>query len=142
MTTYTTNPQAIHETIDGETIIIDLASGTYFSLQGAGTEIWNGLKAGESAEAIVARLARTYSGDPVDIVSETRAFLRDLETGGLVTSSNGATAEIAAPASAEGTEPFARPKIEKYTDMQDIILLDPVHQVDERGWPHAQAETA
>jgi hypothetical protein len=20
--------------------------------------------------------------------------------------------------------------------MQDIILLDPVHEVDERGWPH------
>jgi hypothetical protein len=31
------------------------------------------------------------------------------------------------------------PPISKFTDMQDIILLDPVHEVDARGWPHASA---
>ena len=35
--------------------------------------------------------------------------------------------------------PFVPPTLEKYTDMQDLVLLDPVHEVDERGWPHAQA---
>jgi len=29
--------------------------------------------------------------------------------------------------------------VEKYTDMQDLVLLDPVHEVDERGWPHVQS---
>ncbi|MCU1244771.1 MAG: hypothetical protein JWN02_681, partial [Acidobacteria bacterium] len=39
----------------------------------------------------------------------------------------------------------ARPRLERYTDMQEIILLDPVHKVDSQGWPHAApsaAETA
>jgi hypothetical protein len=31
---------------------------------------------------------------------------------------------------------FEPPVLEKFTDMQDLILLDPVHEVDERGWPH------
>jgi hypothetical protein len=29
------------------------------------------------------------------------------------------------------------PLIEKFTDMEDLLLLDPVHDVDARGWPHA-----
>jgi hypothetical protein len=32
---------------------------------------------------------------------------------------------------------FRAPRLEKHTDMQDLILLDPVHEVDpQRGWPH------
>jgi len=27
------------------------------------------------------------------------------------------------------------PKIEIFSDMQDILLLDPVHDVDQSGWP-------
>lgn len=25
---------------------------------------------------------------------------------------------------------------EKYDDMKELILLDPIHEVDARGWPH------
>ena len=35
--------------------------------------------------------------------------------------------------------PFVAPSFTTFTDMQDIILLDPVHEVDTRGWPHASA---
>jgi hypothetical protein len=143
MAAYTTNPQAIHETIDGETIIIDLASGTYYSLRGSGSEIWNALGSGEPLDALVGRLTETYDADPAEIVAALEAVLGDLEAEGLVASTNGAASlEIPAEGS-RGDEPFAPPKLEKYTDMQDIILLDPVHQVDDRGWPHAaQVEPA
>ena len=43
---YAINPQVIHETIDGETIIIDLTTGIYFSLQGTAPAIWNGIAVG------------------------------------------------------------------------------------------------
>jgi hypothetical protein len=38
---------------------------------------------------------------------------------------------------ADQPEPFVAPRLERYTDMQEIILLDPVHKVDSQGWPHA-----
>jgi hypothetical protein len=25
--------------------------------------------------------------------------------------------------------------LQKFTDMQDLLLLDPIHEVDESGWP-------
>ena len=56
MAGYVTNPQAMHETIDGETIVIDLATGTYYSLRGSGPTIWNAVAAGASTETIIERL--------------------------------------------------------------------------------------
>jgi hypothetical protein len=30
--------------------------------------------------------------------------------------------------------------LERYEDMQDLILLDPVHEVEEEGWPRAKTK--
>jgi hypothetical protein len=34
------------------------------------------------------------------------------------------------------------PKLEKYTDMEDLLLLDPIHDVQEVGWPQTSGEKA
>ena len=36
---------------------------------------------------------------------------------------------------------FEAPVLEKYTDMQTLLLVDPVHEVDDRGWPHEAPST-
>ena len=136
-----TNPQVIHETIDGETIVIDLSTGTYFSLRGAGPVIWNAIAAGERADAIAARLGTVYPDEP-GVADAVGAFVRELEAEGLLVS-NGTSHDGPAAAPLADAEPtaFIAPTLEKYTDMQDIILLDPVHQVGDRGWPHTDAAT-
>jgi len=35
-----------------------------------------------------------------------------------------------------GRPPFVKPILQKYTDMADLLLLDPIHEVGEQGWPH------
>ena len=41
-----------------------------------------------------------------------------------------------APADAPAAkEPFRAPQIRAYTDMQDLLMIDPIHDVDETGWP-------
>lgn len=37
--------------------------------------------------------------------------------------------------------PFEPPVLEKYTDMQDLLLLDPIHEVDDTGWPKRKNQT-
>jgi hypothetical protein len=53
--------------------------------------------------------------------------------------------ETAAPGGGEarrlppGRVPFTPPVLGVYTDMQEFMLVDPVHQVDEAaGWPHVK----
>jgi hypothetical protein len=140
MAAYTTNPQVIHETIEGETIIINLVTGTYYSLRGVGREIWTATAEGQSTAAIADTLTTAYGGDTGVVEAVVDSFLRELESEQLVaaTEENGAGSAAGGESSPNGGSlPFEAPKLEKYTDMQDIILLDPVHQVDEHGWPHA-----
>jgi hypothetical protein len=132
---YAINPQVIHETIDGETIIIDLQTGTYYSLRGMAPVIWNALVAGMGDEQVVAEVQARYLADPAE-VDVARAFLADLAGAGLIAPVE--TSEPAPSVSAPSGDriPFDPPRLEQYTDMQDIILLDPVHKVDSQGWPN------
>ena len=57
----------VHETIDGETMLIHLGTGTYYSLDGAGAEIWQLLAAGASRETLMAGARDRYLGDPIEV---------------------------------------------------------------------------
>jgi hypothetical protein len=34
--------------------------------------------------------------------------------------------------------PYTKPVLNKYTDMQQLLLADPLHEVQEAGWPHTK----
>jgi hypothetical protein len=130
----------VHETIDGETILIHLGTGSYYSIDGAGSELWTLVAAGATRGQILASAMVRYRGDPVDVEVGVSRFLDQLLAEGLVV-------EDPAPAPAtgarlpEGSVPFAQPALHVYTDMQEFMLVDPLHDVDEvAGWPHAKAD--
>jgi coenzyme PQQ synthesis protein D (PqqD) len=145
--TYRVNsPHVISETVGGETIIVNLASGHYFSLQGTAVEVWQGLERGESVETIALELEHRYEAEEGEIEAAVKRLLEDFAGAELVVedaSRNGNNASSEALPSQDVGErvPFVAPGFAVFTDMQDIILLDPVHEVDTRGWPHASAGT-
>src|SRR5947209_11318701 len=57
--------RVVHETIDGETILINLQSGTYYSLTGCGSDVWSLLSGGWSDREVAAELERRYGADGV-----------------------------------------------------------------------------
>jgi hypothetical protein len=132
---YLINPQAMHETIDGETIIIDLSTGTYYSLRGSAPAVWAALVDGGDGEAIVGALERVYDAAPGAISAAVESFLQQLEAVQLIAPGGDPAVPHDAADPAQRL-PFEEPRLERYDDLQDVILLDPVHQVDDRGWPH------
>jgi hypothetical protein len=135
-------PQVISETVGGETIIVNLASGHYFNLQGTAVDVWEGIAQAESTEQIVARLASRYAAGDGEIEDAVAGLLAELQAAELVVpDGDGHAAPVPAelPRDGESLPPFTAPTVAQYTDMQDIILLDPVHEVDAQGWPHAPA---
>lgn len=138
---YRVDPQrVVHETIDGETILIHLKTGTYFSLSGCGPEIWSLLVDGWSDEAAADELARRYP-DHEGAAEETQAFVRELIREELLEESQDPAQE---PIGAElpSGRPFEAPALQKYTDMQYFLLLDPIHEVEAAGWPHERDAAA
>jgi hypothetical protein len=138
------SPRVMHETIEDEVIVIDLNTGSYYSLRASGAAIWHAVDRGLPDDEIADAVAERYDGDRTEIAAAVSQLLRELSEEGLI-ESNGAgeapPAELAPPAQDDRPrERFQPPVLEKHTDMQDLILLDPVHEVDARGWPHAQAD--
>jgi len=39
-------------------------------------------------------------------------------------------------------QPFSAPVLNAYTDMEELLLLDPIHDVDQAGWPMPKAPDA
>ena len=136
------DPQVISETVGGETVIVNLASGHYFNLQGTAVDVWEALLRGESTDRIVAGLATRYAAVDGEIAEAVEALLVEFASAELITPQDDvgevSAVAVASPAGQE-LLPFERPSFTTFTDMQDIILLDPVHEVDARGWPHATA---
>lgn len=139
---YTVNTgQVISEIIDGEAVMINLTTGNYYSLNESGAFAWNAIERGASATDIVDMLASRFEGDRAEIERTTGALIEELTREELIvpTETDGAGTP-ALETTAAGRQPFSAPRLEKHTDMQDLILLDPVHEVGEQGWPHVKAD--
>lgn len=130
----------VHETIDGETVIFHLTTGVYYSLTEAGVDVWHALLDGCTVEEIAERLAGQYEAPRDDLETAVAKLLSELEHEDLIVAAE--TAAVAAETAASETRrPFTAPELKKYDDMQDLLLIDPIHDVEEQqGWPVPKSE--
>jgi Coenzyme PQQ synthesis protein D (PqqD) len=135
-------PQVINETIDGEAIMINLATGNYYSLDRVGGEVWALVEASLPLDDLVAELGRRYAAPDHVIRQGVDDLLDRLSREELVVPGAEDEPVLAAPLEPPPAvrAPYKAPTLQKFTDMQDLILLDPVHEVDSRGWPHPPDE--
>jgi Coenzyme PQQ synthesis protein D (PqqD) len=134
----------VHETVDGEVVIVSLMTGAYFSLRGSASEIWDLMAQGARSGDIISAMCARHGVGPAEVEAPVIDFLGDLEAEQLIVvakGEGGATDDSASAATGSETaapSPFLPPRIEKFTDMQDLLLLDPIHDVDDEGWPVAK----
>ena len=137
-------PMVVSELIDGEVVIMNLNSGNYYSVNKCGAAMWEWMEQGYSIEQLVELVRQHYSGDDNEIHDAVVQFVRELADHELVKPTEPEEAGLPSPKLLDGTSDlrgtFERPQIEIYSDMQDLLLLDPIHDVDEVGWPTAKPE--
>jgi hypothetical protein len=135
-------PRVVHETIDNEVVLIDFDTGSYYSLDRVGADVWGFVESGATLCQIVDGIACRYDGDHGNMEAAVRQLLAELlqenlvvpdETGEAENIENHTTRGEAAPQTKRPG--FEVPFLQKYTDMQELLLLDPIHEVDETGWP-------
>lgn len=126
------SPSVIFDVQGGETVIIDLTSGKYFRLDSASTEMWGRFATPTAPTALLASCTTAEALEP-----ELETIVSDLVGRGLLRRAD-------RPVDG-GAETMVRPSwefrgftLEEFTDLEDILGLDPIHEVDpEKGWPHA-----
>jgi len=139
------SPKVIHETIEGETVLVNLDSGNYYSIDGVGVDVWNLIETGIDGGGIIEAIAQRYAGERETMEQAIYSFMKELEQEALIVNDDGMRFEKGTGAKKDdyaqtGDERklFEAPALNKYTDMQDLLLLDPIHDVDESGWPHSK----
>ena len=137
--------EVIYEIVDDEVIIINLNTGNYYSLADTGFQIWSSIEKEILEDEILTKLFHMFDGEEKNIRSSLSDFLNDLMNKSIIVEVQGShhSDEMVVNTkvkSNQAKQPFTPPILQEYTDMQDLLLLDPIHEADDRGWPHVKDE--
>lgn len=138
---YTFNqPFVVSELIDGEAVIMNLKSGNYYSARHTGALVWDCLEKGLTDAAMAASFAKAYGGLESDYLADISVFIDSLLEQELIipVEADGVIDPVTADDSVNWPKSYKPPLLEVYADMQDLLLLDPIHDIDEVGWPVAK----
>jgi len=123
-------PDVVAEDFGGEIVVLNLANGRYFSLPGLSADIWRDLAAGCTPGSLV-ELATPAGEAMVTAVESVAGTLLDE---GLLRARETPVSGVVPSTGFSGVTSL--PVVESYDDMADLILADPIHDVDENvGWP-------
>jgi predicted ATP-dependent Lon-type protease len=103
------SPFIISDTIDDLVIVIHINSGAYYSLTKKSSDVWIKIEASENEfDEIEVRYIKGFVDEQILMVQESLETIVPIEFSELAT---------------------------KYNDMEELFLGDPIHGVDEQGWP-------
>jgi coenzyme PQQ synthesis protein D (PqqD) len=125
--------RVVSEVIDGEVVAIDLQTGRYYSLEGPAARAWEAVHNGRDVDGIVAVVADEVGLSADDVRPDVSAFLAELTIEGLLDATDGNASAPPGPGRVSLV-------LHRYTDMEDLIVLDPIHEVDETGWPNRRPQ--
>ncbi len=142
------SPRVIAQVIDDEVVAINLETGSYYSLRGSAAAIWSLLLQGRTVADVASRLGFRYEAEPDAIRIQAERFVTELLAESLLRPAEGTGGSFEGVDESGGGDPseaaadgvgridFDPPAIERFTDMEDLLMFDPVHDVSGEGWPH------
>lgn len=128
----------VFEIFEKEVVLVSLDSGHYFVLEQTAGDIWCCLANGLSLAETRSLLLKRYSVEEARIAADLATFIVQLTDESLLLEVTGDTTVVEGltlPQAASPTLPYVSPFLFKYTEMENLIQMDPIREVDESGWP-------
>lgn len=125
-----------YDMADGQAIVINFETGMYYGMSLLGSAVLDLLLKGAEVKDMAEAL-KSEAGCPETMEEEIRAFIADLLAKEIIVENDlpaSGTVEVAFnnTALSEGFELEAN----EFAEAQDLILADPIHDVDvNMGWP-------
>lgn len=126
----TNEPNVISESMEEELVVINLESGLYFNFNRSAAAIWKQMEKGFSIEDIL-KSRKSATKDDEEISRSIEEFFELMQEEKLIV-----PIECSGSAGMPETIDYEKPEMEKFSDMQEMLLLDPIHEVSEMGWPN------
>jgi Coenzyme PQQ synthesis protein D (PqqD) len=122
----------VSDLIEGEMMLLNLKFGHYYALEGCAVGLWPALKQGTTTEQLLEALVSRFPDLPVQaLAGDLQDWMAKLQEEELIVEADGVPGR-----NPEFDMEYQPPGLDKYTDLEDLFLLDPIHDADpERGWP-------
>jgi Coenzyme PQQ synthesis protein D (PqqD) len=130
-------PSVIEETFDGEAVLVHLETGCYYALNAAGTAVWELVRDGRTPAQVHGLVGAKRGSADADSAG---AFVEQLASERLLVADPACDSGEEAPALDPEPWPDA-PALQRFDDLQDLLKVDPIHDVrlGADGWPVAAA---
>jgi hypothetical protein len=131
----------IFERFGEEVVAIHLGTGRYYSLPGAAGEMFLMLSGTPTVSELAAALSARYDAPAREIEHDLARFVRQLLDESLIVEKKHTTngSRVTQPiAFSEPRLPYVAPTIHAHRDLENLFLVDPIHETGEAGWPQVK----
>lgn len=132
----------IFEVLNSEVIVVNFSTGDYFSLMHSAKYIWQLLDKHIAPATIASLLASHYQQDTAQVLVDLEQFIQALLQEELLVLAKEESQPVPATQLADvlalqaTDSEYIAPIVHKYSDVQNLLKIDPVHDVSEAGWPN------
>ena len=129
-------PKVIYEILSTEVIIINFETGNYYALIHIAKQIWQWIDQQMDQDQISQLVADHFRLDISKVSLDIYRFFDELVDNGLLELVDGADIEFKNSSLIIPPDwAYDAPRVQKYTDVQTLLLIDPIHEVADAGWP-------
>jgi len=130
------SPSVIYEQFGDELVAIHLGKGTYHGMTGSATDVFMLLSEEATSGELADALAAKYGAAPGEIAGALAPFLEQLQNEQLIVPvETRKSRDSLRLAGNERGLPFTAPSLEAFKDLEGLLLLDPIHEIGDEGWP-------
>jgi len=125
----------MHERLDGEVVALDMATGRYFSMSGPAADVWHLVSTGCEPSVWSVELSTVYMTTNEFVGIDD--FVSKLLDAGLLklTGDQTVKSDYDRLPLDHSRQRWTSPELFSYDDLSDLILIDPVHDTTDDGWP-------
>jgi hypothetical protein len=128
------SPMVIADNMDGEIVILNMESGKYYSAMSTGAIVWQLMSNGYNVDE-ASKIISTYYSIVIDIVKkDLNELLTKFIEDKLIKISE--VSEPIISINISDKNEYKTPEVTVYTDMEKLLLMDPIHEVENMGWPN------
>jgi hypothetical protein len=130
-------PRIASELIDGEYVIVDFDNGHYFNADQLSSWILFLLANGQAFSDVLENIKKKYPADSERVEKSLKNYLNDLIDSMILLEDDVQERTVLEDSNFFTLPPaFIEPVLNKYTDLEELLLLDPIHDISpETGWP-------
>lgn len=132
------SPEIAFERLDGEVILVSLESGKYFNFNGTASDVFWMIERGVPREKWE-ELLRHYFKNTDSMTHDINVLVSKLLTSRIITQSSSdpitLTGHECELPNDYNRDNWVLPELTEFSDLKDLILVDPVHDTSLEGWP-------